>query len=333
MTVVNPLLSICIPTFNRPSYLRECLDSIYLSACNANMKDATIEVIVSDNGDEKETLAVLVDYRDKLRIKYNCNEDNIGPARNLLKSASLACGIYLWFFSDDDLMHEGALLYLAQFICRYPKVEYLYYARLGIDETSLCSGQNIEPQGCLDGVIYNSGKELFDSVGDSFQGHIGFFSSTILKRDLWERALSVYSRAPSEFMYLEILFQSIIGCECTILNKLGVFYRKGNSTGFYVHSRVWIDDYILAFMYAKRLGYNQEYCDSAIISISNAGQKHFFIDKVLGRRKGSLFEALGRLDVNQSQVRKSVWYWLSYMPDSYAKLLRPVYNLMKSRSR
>lgn len=102
MASTKPLISICIPTYNRTEFLllalKSCFDQTY--------KD--FEIIITDNGDTDETKKVISKIKDK-RIRYYKNEKNIGSFNNLIKVASLAKGQYIKFLLDDDLLAKDCL--------------------------------------------------------------------------------------------------------------------------------------------------------------------------------------------------------------------------------
>jgi len=105
----NIILSICIPTYNRASLLKEALDSIFAQVNELNRDK--VEIVVADNSSNRETAALVEKIRGRapVTINYHKNENNIGFDRNLLKVVELARGKYCWPLGDDDLLAEGAL--------------------------------------------------------------------------------------------------------------------------------------------------------------------------------------------------------------------------------
>ena len=78
----QPLLSICIPTYNREKYLQECLESI-IHQEGFNTED--IEIVISDNASQDNTTQLVETYKAKYpNIKYFRNVENIGAIRNVL---------------------------------------------------------------------------------------------------------------------------------------------------------------------------------------------------------------------------------------------------------
>ena len=64
-------LSICIPTYNRPNQLPNCLNSIYIAKKNTYLD---FEVCISDNGSNYDVQKIINDYKDKFKIILNINE-------------------------------------------------------------------------------------------------------------------------------------------------------------------------------------------------------------------------------------------------------------------
>jgi GT2 family glycosyltransferase len=88
-----PLVSILIPTYNRPEYLEIAIKSA-LSQTYTN-----IEIIVCDDGDSLKTKEVVGRYPT---IKYFKNEVNLGHTKNYKKCFQLANGEFIAYLMDDD---------------------------------------------------------------------------------------------------------------------------------------------------------------------------------------------------------------------------------------
>ena len=98
------LLSIVIPTYNR---LNELLFSLHKFKAQISSLDVPdkIEIIVCDDASTDETEAELrVLEKNVPFISYHRNNENIGLEKNLIESARLARGEYLWIFGDDDFL-------------------------------------------------------------------------------------------------------------------------------------------------------------------------------------------------------------------------------------
>ncbi|MCJ7689735.1 MAG: glycosyltransferase, partial [Clostridiaceae bacterium] len=102
----KPILSICIPTFNRAGRLNKCLSSIFSQIGN----DMEYEIIVSDNCSDDNTVGVVSSYSSQFNnISYFKNEVNMGADVNFLLAAKKANGKYIFLHGDDDYFKNGSL--------------------------------------------------------------------------------------------------------------------------------------------------------------------------------------------------------------------------------
>jgi len=100
-----PIISICIPTYNRAKYLRNTLDSI------VRQDDfGKIQIIISDNCSTDDTFDVAAGYVERfpLNIRYRRNDKNINDA-NFVKALSLGDGCFLKLHNDTAILKDGAL--------------------------------------------------------------------------------------------------------------------------------------------------------------------------------------------------------------------------------
>jgi len=105
--MAKPLLSICIPTFNRASFLKVMLQALLPQAAEAGDE---VEVVVLDNASTDDTPAVIEAARGLGPLR-SCGHDNsIGPIANVVKGpAELAAGEFVWVLGDHNLMRPDAL--------------------------------------------------------------------------------------------------------------------------------------------------------------------------------------------------------------------------------
>lgn len=102
MTSNNPLVSICLPTYNRPQYLKEAVESV-LAQTYPNF-----EIVITDNSTNDASAQMIAKINDP-RIRYYSNEGNIGPHASAVRALSLAHGAYIKTLMDDDLIRPRCL--------------------------------------------------------------------------------------------------------------------------------------------------------------------------------------------------------------------------------
>ena len=128
------LLSICIPTYNRPEDLKNCIYSIYQQK---KIDKKSFEVCVSDNCSNFNTFNILKPFKKKLNIRYKRNKKNLGFAMNVLKVSLMAKGEFIWFLGDDDLVAKDSLNYLLNLIKNNKKIDYFFINSNNLDKSYL----------------------------------------------------------------------------------------------------------------------------------------------------------------------------------------------------
>jgi glycosyltransferase involved in cell wall biosynthesis len=102
-------LTICIPAYNEPAFLRDAL----LSVCSQGLRKTDYEVVVSDDASPLPLDAVVADFKDRLQIRYERSPHNLGHIANFARAASFARTPFLSLLSHDDIVapgHFGSLL-------------------------------------------------------------------------------------------------------------------------------------------------------------------------------------------------------------------------------
>lgn len=113
----KPILSICIPTYNREKFLKESLDKI-VSQLNTKDLIESVEIVISDNDSKDGTQNLVNWFLNKYNIKYIKNDHNIWWLANIMKVTEYANWDYLWLLSDDDCVTDFSLGYLLEIIKR-----------------------------------------------------------------------------------------------------------------------------------------------------------------------------------------------------------------------
>jgi glycosyltransferase involved in cell wall biosynthesis len=105
----EPLVSIIIPTYNRPQYLQRAI----LSCLNQTYNN--IEIIVVDDNSTAAYKKTIESFNDK-RLKYYKNSENKGAPYSRNKGFKLSNGEYLTFLDDDDeLSNDKIMLQVEKF--------------------------------------------------------------------------------------------------------------------------------------------------------------------------------------------------------------------------
>lgn len=114
----KPILSICIPTYNRADVLVHCLDSI---VNHELAKTGTIEIVVCDNASTDGTEALMQKYKKFEYVKYYRNEENIGVIHNTLKVLDMATGEFRKLLNDYSVFTNEGLQYMYNIVAANQK--------------------------------------------------------------------------------------------------------------------------------------------------------------------------------------------------------------------
>ena len=244
------LISVCIPTYNRPKSLLNCLNSLSLQT------DLDFEVCISDNCSHENIERIIDPYRKKLNIKFNKNKENLGAALNFLKVASMAKSEFIWFLGDDDLLFPNAIKELKSLIninkdCDFfwinschldtnylKKFEYPFDTKfLPKDMDKLSSNQNDKKLNFFDLIKHEI---AFDYL-------LGVFVC-VFKRDGWNKNLDIIDNnlikeKGSWSNFENTCFHIKIFCEA-FKNSKSYFFSKPLSVNLY-GEREWKDIYPL----------------------------------------------------------------------------------------
>ena len=131
----KPLLSICIPTWNRSEYLRICLDSLI---GQPEFFTEDVEIIISDNysPDEGATETLGKEYAEKYENIYyfrneSCIEDN-----NFPMALSRANGILRKLSNDSIIYRPGSIAYMCGMARKYIKEKpHLFFLNPRVDQS------------------------------------------------------------------------------------------------------------------------------------------------------------------------------------------------------
>ncbi|PEO39942.1 glycosyltransferase [Bacillus wiedmannii] len=109
--MLAPLVSILIPTYNRPVYFKQALISALFQ------KYQNIEVVISDDSTNDDSQKIALRYARKFpgKIKYYKNEKNIGGKLNFQLAFEKASGEYINYLMDDDLFHPNKIDRMMQY--------------------------------------------------------------------------------------------------------------------------------------------------------------------------------------------------------------------------
>ncbi len=102
------ILSICIPTYNRPDLLQRALASV---SDNAPSEAQNVEIIISDNSTNNESEAIVDEFKKTWpgTVLYRHNQPGLPRIENQNQAISMASGEWIQVLHDDDFLLPDGL--------------------------------------------------------------------------------------------------------------------------------------------------------------------------------------------------------------------------------
>lgn len=101
---MQALLTVAIPTYNRPGPLSHTLDVL----CSST--SSQFEVLICDDSSDQRVQDLVARYQEKFsNIRYVRNPVNLGFNANVAQLYELSNTPYVWFLCDDDTIFEDSV--------------------------------------------------------------------------------------------------------------------------------------------------------------------------------------------------------------------------------
>ena len=121
-------VSICVPTYGKPEYVRQLLDS------TSRQTFTDYEVIITDDTDGSEVQEVALSYQDS-RIRYYKNPQKLGHIFNWNRAIELAEGEYIKImFSDDWFTYDTSLEEYVALLEQHPEAGFAFSLSMQVSD-------------------------------------------------------------------------------------------------------------------------------------------------------------------------------------------------------
>lgn len=199
----TPLLSICIPTYNRCEVLKMALQSLVSDAAFGASDE--IEIIISDNHSTDQTEAVAMAFVTAYpgRIFYHCNESNIGAEANYERALSHGRGEFLRLHNDYLFTRPGSfteILKIVRTVQQEKPVVFLTNGnRPGRPILEIC--------------------ENFDQFLQSVSYYATWIAGFGIWREQFQKIQNFSAQAHTKLVQVDVLFRLLAtGCRSVVLN-------------------------------------------------------------------------------------------------------------------
>jgi GT2 family glycosyltransferase len=173
-------ISVLIPTYNRPKFLRRALLSVL------NQTRLPDEIIISDdNPSSSENFEAIRDLIERYSIvKYKKNKRNIGVIKNYLKLLDEAKYEYIKFLADDDFLHPQALELMEKVLDTNKEISLVSSKRIAVnsEEEIIQKIKSLQPLSKKDTFL--NGKEVIEKSITDLENYVGEFSTYMFRKSL-----------------------------------------------------------------------------------------------------------------------------------------------------
>lgn len=227
--VGRPILSICMATFRRASFLAETLDSI------VPQLDARVELVIVDGASPDNTAEIVNAYIDAgKRISYHREAVNSGVDADYDKAVGYAQGEYCWLMTDDDLITEDAVDRIVQALGSGPD---MVVVNAEVRDASL--GHVLVPKL----LRFDADKEYRPGQEQSLLAELApamsFIATVVIRRDFW-LARDARAYYGSLFVHVGVIFQKELPSRTMVLATPLVVARYGNAMWQARGFEIWV---------------------------------------------------------------------------------------------
>jgi glycosyltransferase involved in cell wall biosynthesis len=126
--MVQPLVSICIPAYQKPQYVVRCLESII------KQDYKHVEVVISDDSPDEDIKQAIEPYTKQLDIHYFHNQPPLRSPRNWNAALDKGRGDYLLLLHQDDWFQADYALSTFVEALKDESIDFVFCQNTAIDE-------------------------------------------------------------------------------------------------------------------------------------------------------------------------------------------------------
>lgn len=262
----KPILSICLPTFNRAFALEKAIAAVLAEIGDYG---PAAELVVSDNASTDATRDLLHRITDHANVRIYLNDTNVGAPRNFDLAVQRANGEFCWIVGDDDLICPGGISKVLTVLREHPGIHFAFvnaFLDVVSDHGHGCTKRSVDvtrsslPVQCKDREdrFLHSWNELIDPRISGV--YLGSMMMCVFRRAAWLRGRDglqfgepFCSSLPSVYPQCVIFAKTMVGHAAFYIGEPCIIARWG--------SQEWKDyvPVICAFWLHELLDYYQEH--------------------------------------------------------------------------
>jgi glycosyltransferase involved in cell wall biosynthesis len=168
----SPKVSICIPAYRQPEYLKRILDSVQIQTYT------NYEIVLCDDSPDNSVKDLVDSYPFKNNLRYYKNNSPLGSPENWNESVRKSQGEYIKILHHDDwFSYDNSLAEFVKMLDDHPKADFAFSAALVYNERTKQTTEFLPSQDKIQ-LLKQNPRLLF------FGNLVGPPSSTIFRRKL-----------------------------------------------------------------------------------------------------------------------------------------------------
>lgn len=225
----NPLLSICIATYNRADFIGETLESII-----PQLNDE-IEVVVVDGASTDNTSTVVNKIaRHHSQVRYIQLPSKGGVDVDYCKAVEHARAEMCWLFTDDDLIRPGAISKVLMELKKGYSLIVVNSELKNLDFTQVIEKSLMK----IENYRVFQSSEL-DNLFQCVIPYLSFIGGVVIQKRLWlERDKETYFG--TEFIHLGVIFQKPLEGKALVISDPLITIRWGNAQWSSRSFEIWM---------------------------------------------------------------------------------------------
>jgi glycosyltransferase involved in cell wall biosynthesis len=178
----QPLLSICIPTYNRVEHISSLLKFLYKEYESLSFeKKKMCEILVRDNCSTDDTERCVTEFLLSRKFATYCrNSTNVGATNNFLLLSQNAKGEYVWWLGDDDELKTGIVEKILNSLLIYkPAMLFINHGRRAKKNAPFIIASAVDEKKT---DFYEDGRQaIADIIGFGDVGNVLFMSAKVVR--------------------------------------------------------------------------------------------------------------------------------------------------------
>jgi glycosyltransferase involved in cell wall biosynthesis len=299
----QPLLSICIPTFNRAEILKIALQKLLPQV--ESYKEL-IEVVISDNASTDHTQKIIENFISKYpQISFNLfiQKFNTGYYGNFKKCRELSKGKYFWLLSDNDHINDDLIKEIIEVLINKINTVGVIY----LHSIPNCIG-------------FNKYEVTFEEINGKHKEYALMLISSVIVYNNKEQDVEIFKNFENnDFLGFIYFIQALEYSKNIVVIEGNIFNQYPTAVTFNIF-KSWIEDIMACVYYLK--GKNIVANESLIDLVNGFLERvvvhhvHRYVTygNILGKKYGGLPELRKRMDN----------YYSDY--EYYKKVIRPYFS-------